>query len=61
MNNHHKKWWVHKDEKVVPQPKGEGSSLMVAHFVSGDYGWLQSCNGNESACVLFRAGKGRDG
>jgi hypothetical protein len=34
---------------------------MVADFVSADYGWLQSRNGNESARVLFRAGKGRDG
>ncbi|KAF9227544.1 hypothetical protein BS17DRAFT_793241 [Gyrodon lividus] len=26
-----------------------------------DYGWLHSHNGNDSARVLFRAGKGRDG
>jgi len=34
---------------------------MVSDFVSADYGWLRSPNGNESACVLFKAGKGSDG
>ncbi|KAG1907615.1 uncharacterized protein F5891DRAFT_938483 [Suillus fuscotomentosus] len=34
---------------------------MVADFVSADYGWLRSRDGNQSARVLFRAGKGRDG
>ena len=29
----------------------------MAHFVSADYGYLQSPNGTETACVLFRAGK----
>ncbi|KIK72661.1 hypothetical protein PAXRUDRAFT_21729 [Paxillus rubicundulus Ve08.2h10] len=56
-----KKRWVHIDEKAVPQPKGEGTSLMVADFISADYGWLRSPDGKESARVLFRAGKGRDG
>jgi hypothetical protein len=53
--------WVHKDETAKPQPKGEGVSLMVADFVSADYGWLRSRDGTESARVLFRAGKNRDG
>lgn len=53
--------WVAKDEKPVPQPKGEGSSLMVADFVSADYGWLRSPDGNEEARVLFKAGTNRDG
>ena len=53
--------WVHKDESAKPQPKGEGASLMVAHFVSADYGYLQSPDGTETARVLFKAGKGRDG
>ncbi|KIJ14820.1 hypothetical protein PAXINDRAFT_155912 [Paxillus involutus ATCC 200175] len=53
--------WVPKGEKAVPQQKGEGASLMVADFVSADYGWLCSRDGKESARVLFRAGKGRDG
>ena len=34
---------------------------MVADFVSADYEWLQSPNGDESARVLFKAGKGCDG
>ena len=44
-----KKRWVHKSEKAKPYAKGEGHSLMVADFVSVDYGWLQSPDGNESA------------
>ncbi|KIJ10549.1 hypothetical protein PAXINDRAFT_164241 [Paxillus involutus ATCC 200175] len=56
-----KKRWVHSNEKATPQPKGEGTSLMVADFVSADYGWLRSPDGKESARVLFRAGKSRDG
>jgi hypothetical protein len=56
-----KKRWVHSNEKATPQPKGEGISLMVADFVSADYGWLRSPDGKESARVLFRAGKSRDG
>ena len=53
--------WVPKDEKPVPQPKGEGSSLMVADFVSADYGWLRSPDRKEEARVLFKAGTNRDG
>ena len=34
---------------------------MVADLVSADYGWLKSPDRKESACVLFRAGKGHDG
>lgn len=34
---------------------------MVADFISAEYGWCQSPDGKESAQVLFRAGKGRDG
>jgi len=60
-NNQQKLRWVHQTENAVPQPKGEGVSLMVSDFVSADYGWLWSPNGNESACVLFKAGKGSDG
>jgi hypothetical protein len=60
-NDRRKTYWVHKDEKAIPQPKGEGASLMVADFVSADYGWLRSPDGTESARVLFRAGKARQG
>ena len=44
-----KKHWVHNSEKANPYAKGEGHSLMVADFVSADYGWLQSPDGKESA------------
>lgn len=53
--------WVHSSEKATPKAKGEGSSLMVADFVSADYGWLCSPDGIESARLYFRAGKNRDG
>ena len=50
--------WVHKDEKAVLRAKGEGASLMVADFVSTDYGWLISLDGKEETCVLFKAIQG---
>lgn len=53
--------WVHKTEKAVPRTKGDGASLMVADFVSAEYGWLRSPDGKESAQVLFEVGKNRDG
>jgi hypothetical protein len=37
--------WVHKSESAKPYAKGEGVSLMVADFVSADYGWLRSPDG----------------
>ncbi|KAF9223592.1 hypothetical protein BS17DRAFT_795740 [Gyrodon lividus] len=49
--------WVHKSESATPKPKGEGASLMVADFISADYGWLQSPDKKESAHVIFKAGK----
>jgi hypothetical protein len=52
---------VHKDKKAVPHPKGEGASLMVADFVSADYGWLTSPDKTETAQVFFKAGKNREG
>ncbi|KAI1781774.1 hypothetical protein LXA43DRAFT_1105349 [Ganoderma leucocontextum] len=53
--------WVHKSEKAVPRKKGDGVSLMVADFVSAEYGWLRSPDGAESARVIFRPGVNRDG
>ena len=52
---------MHENETAKPQPKGKGALLMVAHFVSADYGYLQSPDGTETARVLFKAGKGQDG
>ncbi|KAI6096038.1 hypothetical protein F5141DRAFT_1191132 [Pisolithus sp. B1] len=60
-NDCHKVRWEHISEDALPQPKGEGASIMVSHFISPDYGFLHSPDGKESACVLFRAGKSRDG
>jgi hypothetical protein len=53
--------WSHKDEKAVPQHKGEGALLMVTDFVLADYSWLWSPNGKKEAHDLFKAGKGQDG
>ncbi|KAH9912824.1 uncharacterized protein B0H18DRAFT_857820, partial [Fomitopsis serialis] len=44
-------YWVHKDEKATPQPKGEGVSLMVVDFVSADHGFLGSDDAANSAHV----------
>ncbi|KAG2030862.1 hypothetical protein BDR03DRAFT_936542 [Suillus americanus] len=41
-NDRRKVYWVHGNETAKPRPKGEGASLMVADFVSADYGWLHS-------------------
>jgi transposase len=53
--------WVHEKHSNKPVPKGEGASMMVADFVSADYGWLRSPDGTESARVIFKAGRNRDG
>jgi hypothetical protein len=37
--------WVRKSETAKPYAKGEGKSLMVADFVSADYGFLRSHDG----------------
>ncbi|KAF9515963.1 hypothetical protein BS47DRAFT_1263365, partial [Hydnum rufescens UP504] len=36
--------WVHDNETPKPYAKGDGVSVMVADFVSADYGWLLSLN-----------------
>lgn len=56
-----KKGWYHKDAPAKPYAKGEGASLMVADFVSADFGWLCSPDGKRSARRLFKPGKNRDG
>jgi hypothetical protein len=53
--------WYHKTTTPVPYAKGEGVSIMVADFVSADYGWLRSPDGKESARVIFRTGRTREG
>jgi hypothetical protein len=49
--------WVLENKTAVPWAKDERVSLMVADFVSADYGWLHSPNGEEDACVLLKIGK----
>src|SRR5258708_39417913 len=51
--------WVHDSETVKPYAKGEGPSVMVADFVSADYGWLKG--GNHVAQVLLSPGSNCDG
>jgi hypothetical protein len=60
-NDHCKIRWVHKTEMAVPHPKGKGLSLMVANFISPDYGWLQSPDGAQKARVIFKASKNHEG
>ncbi|EUC62820.1 hypothetical protein RSOL_456980, partial [Rhizoctonia solani AG-3 Rhs1AP] len=37
--------WIHESETAAIYKKGEGISLMVADFVSADYGWLRLGSG----------------
>jgi hypothetical protein len=59
-NDSRKVYWVHAAETAKPRRKGEGVSIMVADFVSADYGWLQGPDG-ESVRVVLRPGKGQEG
>src|SRR5258708_9736590 len=52
-------YWVHDSETAKTYAKGEGPSVMVADFVSADYGWLKG--GNHVAWVLLRPGSNRNG
>ena len=56
-----RKRWVHQLETARPYKKGKGPLEMVAEFCSAEYGFLHLLDGKESAHVLFKAGKGRDG
>jgi len=53
--------WVYLSEIAKPYTKGEGHSLIVAHFVSANYGWLSSSDRTETAQILFYTGKAREG
>ncbi|CUA68279.1 hypothetical protein RSOLAG22IIIB_13675 [Rhizoctonia solani] len=64
--------WDSEGKTAGIRKKGEGVSLMVADFISADYGWLRgatpiapykSAIGGEfeGARVIFRAGKQREG
>ncbi|ETW84843.1 hypothetical protein HETIRDRAFT_313449 [Heterobasidion irregulare TC 32-1] len=60
-NNRQHVHWVHTGENAVPQSKGEGTSLIVADFISADYGWLWSLDGAVEAQVYFKTGKAHNG
>jgi hypothetical protein len=60
-HNHWKKGWHHKDAPAKPYVKGEGASLMVADFVSADFGWLELPDGTKNARRVMKPGKNRDG
>ncbi|EDR03806.1 uncharacterized protein LACBIDRAFT_306885 [Laccaria bicolor S238N-H82] len=53
--------WYHKDSPAKPYTKGEGVSLMIGEFVSAKFGWLQSPDGKQSARIIMKPGKNRDG
>jgi hypothetical protein len=44
-HDRHHKTWYHKDAPAKPYQKGDGHSLMIADFMSADFGWLQSFDG----------------
>ncbi|KAF8601597.1 hypothetical protein BDV93DRAFT_445445, partial [Ceratobasidium sp. AG-I] len=53
--------WNSPEPSNIPQPKGEGRTIMVADFVSQERGFLTSHNGEASARILFEVGKNREG
>ncbi|KIJ33502.1 hypothetical protein M422DRAFT_264432 [Sphaerobolus stellatus SS14] len=58
-NDQRKTAWTHSSDKAVPQPKGEGQSLMISDFLTSEWGHL--VDGDEEARIIFKAGKNRDG
>ena len=38
--DHRRNQWSHKDDKAVPQAKGEGQSLMISDFLTSEWGRL---------------------
>jgi len=59
-NDRRRKTWYHKDASAKPYAKGEGASLMIARYVSADYGFLLAPDGR-SAQRVFKPGKNHDG
>jgi hypothetical protein len=60
-HNRRKKAWYHKDALAKPYVKGEGTSLMIADFISADFSWLQSPDGTRNVQRVMKPGKNRDG
>lgn len=44
-NDRRRTRWVHESEAPTPVRKGEGASIMVADFVSPEFGWCRSIDG----------------
>jgi hypothetical protein len=55
-NNRHKTGWSHSSEKVTPQRKGEGPSLMISDMLTSEWGRLRC--GNE--CISQSATQGQN-
>ncbi|KAF8967562.1 hypothetical protein BDZ97DRAFT_1903395 [Flammula alnicola] len=58
-NDHRKTKWIHASETAVAEAKGEGQSLMASEFCVPEWGPLR--NREETARIIFKAGKTRDG
>ncbi len=56
-----RKAWYHKDGPAKPYQKGEGHSLMIADYVSADFGFLTLPDGKRSARRVMKPGKNWDG
>jgi hypothetical protein len=59
-HDHRWKFWSHKDKSAEPYWKGDEVSLMVADYISADFGWLVGLDG-KSARKVMRPGKSQDG
>ncbi|KAF8168422.1 hypothetical protein B0H34DRAFT_793028 [Crassisporium funariophilum] len=54
-----KRLWIYKDIPAKPYAKGDGASLMIAHYISADFGWLVW--GDSLAQQIHKPEKNRDG
>jgi hypothetical protein len=60
----HDQWhkiWHHKDAPAKLYAKGEGILMMLADFMSMDFGWLQSPDGTRTAWRILKPGKNQEG
>ncbi|KIJ43411.1 hypothetical protein M422DRAFT_253292 [Sphaerobolus stellatus SS14] len=57
-NDCQKTKWTHANEKAVPEPKGEGQSLMVSDLLTPE--WGQLVDGDEEAYLLQQVDKAID-
>ena len=60
-NDRRQSGWVHESASPTPYTKGEGVSQMVGEYFSPDYGYLKSQDGTQTARVMWKPGKNRDG